>query len=97
MLFIKCNGDTLLARCIAKGISVGKLINMKSADISLFFFLNRKLCSSATESKEATETDESKLDPPAHLLQTKGMGTPVLEEHTPGIKIIPVIIIIIII
>ena len=51
---------------------------------SIFNLLNRKLCSSATESKEATETDESKLDPPVHLLQTKGMGTPVMEEHTPG-------------
>lgn len=45
--------------------------------------MNRKLCNDAPESKEATETDESKLDPPAHLLQSKGMGTPVMEEHTP--------------
>lgn len=51
------------------------------------FFFNRKLCSSATESKEATETDESKLDPPAHLLQTRGMGTPVMEENIPGMMI----------
>ena len=48
------------------------------------FLFNRRLCSSATDSKETTETEEPRPDIPAHILQTRGMGTPVMEEPIPG-------------
>lgn len=48
-----------------------------------FFFSLRNLCSKATDAKEQIDREEH-LDPPAHLLQSRGMGTPVLEEHIPG-------------
>lgn len=44
--------------------------------------IQRNLCSKATDAKEQIDREEH-LDPPAHLLQSRGMGTPVLEEHTP--------------
>ena len=48
-----------------------------------FFFSLRNLFSKATDSREKIDREEH-LDPPAHLLQSRGMGTPVLEEHVPG-------------
>lgn len=42
----------------------------------------RNLCGSATDLKEQIDTEEHP-DPAAHLLQSRGMGTPVLEEHIP--------------
>lgn len=44
--------------------------------------IQRNLCSNTNDSKERTEAEEQP-DPPAHLLQSRGMGTPVLEEHIP--------------
>ena len=49
----------------------------------LFFFSLRNLCSKATDAEKQIDREEH-LDPPAHLLQSRGMGTPVLEEHIPG-------------
>ncbi|KAL9954789.1 hypothetical protein ACROYT_G042366 [Oculina patagonica] len=42
-----------------------------------------KLCSSAANSVETADTEEPNPDPPAHLLQSRGMGTQVMEEHIP--------------